>query len=288
MKISIITICKNEKNTIEETFLSVFNQTYKNIEYIVIDGVSTDGTLDIIQKYKEKISYFSSEPDTGIYNALNKGIKIATGDILYFLNANDMLNSNDIFEKIVYHFKNDNELDFVFGNVQFIDENRQECGIFNSNCFKTIFSFKKACINHQSIFYRSNVFNRFGLYNETYKTNADYDFNLRLLMANGLKAKYLDTTIGRYQLGGLSCTNNDGNANYIFNLHFIELTKKHKWIKIAYKIDEIINEAKNNDICFKIDKFLSKFFRSPYKFIKKRLNIINFIMHLYPIKLNLS
>ena len=91
MKISIITVVKNAEKTIENTILSVLNQTYKNIELIIIDGVSTDGTLDIINKYKDKISYFISEPDTGVYNAMNKGIKAATGDIFYFLNANDSL-----------------------------------------------------------------------------------------------------------------------------------------------------------------------------------------------------
>ena len=91
MKVSVICACYNAQNTIEDSILSVINQTYNNIEYIIIDGASADKTLEITEKYKDQISYFSSEPDTGIFNAMNKGIKASTGDIIYFLNSNDYL-----------------------------------------------------------------------------------------------------------------------------------------------------------------------------------------------------
>ena len=116
MKISVITVCYNEAATIEKTLESIFNQTYQNIEFIVIDGGSTDGTLDIIEKYKDKIAYFVSEPDEGIYNAMNKGIKASSGEVLYFLNANDTLYSDDVLETVVSVFEKGN-YDFVYGNI---------------------------------------------------------------------------------------------------------------------------------------------------------------------------
>ena len=111
--VSVIIPAYNAEKYLSETIESVINQTYKNIEHIVIDGVSTDGTLDVINKYTDSITHFVSEPDTGIYNAMNKGLKYVTGDIVYFLNATDSLYDEKIFEKVVNEFEKHSYLEMI-------------------------------------------------------------------------------------------------------------------------------------------------------------------------------
>ena len=115
-KISVITVVKNGSKTIEKTIQSILNQRYKNLEYLIIDGKSTDGTLDIINKYKENISFIKSQNDNGIWDAMNKGISLAKGDIIGFLNADDTYNENTL--KTVDNYFNKNKIDFLFGSVE--------------------------------------------------------------------------------------------------------------------------------------------------------------------------
>ena len=116
MKISVVTVCYNSVNTIEETMLSVLNQTYPDIEYIIIDGGSTDGTVDIIRKYAARLGYWISEPDKGIYDAMNKGIAAATGDYINFMNSGDMFASNDVLSSFKNFVSDDPEI--VYGDVK--------------------------------------------------------------------------------------------------------------------------------------------------------------------------
>ena len=127
--ISIITVSYNAVKTIEDTIVSVLGQTYSNIEYIIIDGGSTDGTLDIIKKYEDKITYWVSEPDKGIYDAMNKGILKATGDYLFFLGADDKITCN--FNDIIHLFKDKNTV--YYGDVLFGEEGKKYDGEFNTN-----------------------------------------------------------------------------------------------------------------------------------------------------------
>ena len=115
-KISVITVVKNSAGTIEKTIQSVLSQKYENLEYLIIDGKSTDGTLDIINKYRENISFIESQKDNGIWDAMNKGISLAKGDIIGFLNADDVYNENTL--KIVDNYFNGNKIDFLFGSVK--------------------------------------------------------------------------------------------------------------------------------------------------------------------------
>ena len=119
LKVSIITVCFNCENTIERTLNSVLNQSYKNIEYIIIDGSSTDNTTKIINKYKDKIKVIISEKDNGIYNAINKGIKLATGDIISLIHGNDIFTNYEVVREAVEHFKNDEKMDILIGDVAF-------------------------------------------------------------------------------------------------------------------------------------------------------------------------
>lgn len=121
MKISVVTVCYNAADTIEKTMLSVLNQTYHDIEYIIIDGGSTDGTVEIIRKYADRIAYWVSEPDKGIYDAMNKGIKVATGEWINFMNAGDSLFSRDTLQQFIESYPH---MDVVYGYAMYMTQGR--------------------------------------------------------------------------------------------------------------------------------------------------------------------
>lgn len=251
MKISVITVCRNASKTIEQSLLSLYNQTYKNIEHIVIDGASTDGTLEILSKYKDNISVLVSEPDTGIYNAMNKGLKLATGDIIYFLNATDCIYDENILEKVVKEFKNYPDLELLWGDVLFVEDGKNvRVAKFENIKSKTDLIFNNPC--HQVIFYKNNVFKKFGNYNEKFLIYADYDFNVRALVVNNAKCEYLSQIIARFELGGIS-------------------TSPDSQIKILQKQEriEIYNEHFSNNFHYKLDNFFTKIFGTPTRFVKK-------------------
>ncbi len=202
MKVSIITVCKNAAATIEKTIQSVISQGYPEIEHIIIDGNSTDGTLNILDKYRENIAFIISERDTGVYNAMNKGIKRATGDILYFLNANDILYNEKIIEKVVNIFMK-KDIQILWGDLIAInEENKQETLQKSDNADK--FFWMSQCLCHQVIFYKRELFENYGLYDENYKIAADYDFNLKCLIKNRIKHSYLPEVAAKFTLGGFS------------------------------------------------------------------------------------
>jgi len=136
LKISVITVVFNSVTTIEKTIQSVLAQSYKNVEYIIIDAQSTDGTLAIIDKYKDKIAIVLSEKDKGYYDGLNKGISLATGDIIGALNADDRFAANDIIEKIAAAFNNNPNLESVIGDIAFADKNNKISRYYSGANFK--------------------------------------------------------------------------------------------------------------------------------------------------------
>ncbi len=207
MKVSIITVVKNAVNTLEHTLKSIYSQTYQNIEHIVIDGVSTDGTLDVVEKYKDKISYFISEPDAGLYNAMNKGIKAATGDILFFLNGDDQLYENTTIESIVEAFRKTNA-DMIYGDLIAVDTKKQTEELQPGNIADKFFWINQ-CLCHQVIFYKAELFKKYGLYDEKYKIAADYDVNLRCIIKNKAKAVYVPEVISKFTVGGLGHQNKE-------------------------------------------------------------------------------
>lgn len=130
-KISIITACYNSEQTIEQTIQSVLGQTYENIEYIIIDGASTDRTMEVVEKYRDKIDKIVSEPDEGIYDAFNKGVSKSTGTIVHFLNAGDYYLDNGVLETILERFKKDSTLDYVHGILKTIDPITRQTDYYN-------------------------------------------------------------------------------------------------------------------------------------------------------------
>lgn len=192
-KISIITVCYNAANVIEITIVSVLNQTYKNVEYIIVDGGSSDGTLDIIKKYDKSLSKWVSESDNGVYDAMNKGIDMATGKWVYFIGAGDIL--LNILDKLVFKLTNPNSI--YYGNVYRNDLKKIYDGKYNA--------YKLAVTNicHQAIFYPLDVFKKYK-YNTKYKLLADHDLNMRCYGDENFIFKYLPILISIYDGGGIS------------------------------------------------------------------------------------
>jgi glycosyltransferase involved in cell wall biosynthesis len=201
MKVSIITVTFNSEKYLEDTLVSIFSQSYPDIESIVIDGKSMDGTLSILQKYQNKIT-FISEPDTGIYDAMNKGIKLATGDIIGILNSDDVLFDNEIINKVVHSFSSD--VDCVYGNVILVNEFNKIVRNYSSANFE-LKDFEFGHMPpHPSFYIRKEAFQKFGYYNTSFMISADYDLLLRFLYIHKLKSKYLDFIVVKMRDGGIS------------------------------------------------------------------------------------
>ncbi len=202
-KISIITPTFNSEKHLEETIKSVLNQDYSNIEYIIIDGGSNDRTLSIIAKYRQRISYFISEPDKGIYDAFNKGLRVATGDIIYFLNSDDYLYESNVIGELAEIFSSRPNLAFVYGNALVLDE---KIG------FKYIrgraMSFQDLKTGemppHMGFFARKSLFEKHGYFDTQYVIGGDYDFVVKCFQSDEQNSLYVDRTIAVFRCGGIS------------------------------------------------------------------------------------
>jgi len=198
-KISIITVVFNAVNTIEQTINSVINQQYGNVEYIIIDAGSNDGTLDIIKKYEDKIDYWVSEPDYGLYHAMNKGIEKATGDIIGMINADDYYFEN-VFSDVAKAFEGkDLEKNIFFGDME-------HDGVvvkgWRQNSVKI-----GAFATHPSMFCPKKVYDTIGKYRLWYKILADYDFMYRAYHVYSIQPIYLAKKVAFFRVGGLASNN---------------------------------------------------------------------------------
>jgi glycosyltransferase involved in cell wall biosynthesis len=196
-KISIITPSYNQGQYIEDTILSVINQNYPNLEYIIIDGGSTDNTIEIIKKYEKYLTYWVSEPDKGIYDAMNKGVEKATGEWFYFLGTDDVL-----CEMVLLHIFGNPDLiinkNFIYGNVHFKIANR----LYGQAYDKTLLASRVIC--HQAIFTHSDLFRKYGVFNLRYKACADYALMIACFSDDLNKNLYINQTIAIYNEGGFS------------------------------------------------------------------------------------
>jgi len=208
-KISIITVCYNSVKTIEQTIESVVNQSYGNIEYIIIDGGSIDGTDIIVEKYSNKIAYWISESDNGIYDAMNKGIRVATGDYIYFLGADDSLASKEIIATVASYIQLDRDIDVLSGCVYFIDEaTNLQRKQNNKNAKLDVFS----GIPHQGMFTKSDLL-KSAEFDVRFKIVADYDFMLKCFLNKKSKIVFMDFVVAFNSLGGISSTSTGNRIN---------------------------------------------------------------------------
>ena len=207
MKISIITATSNSINTIENCMQSVLGQSYKNMECIIIDGVSDDGTLALVRPLCElhgNIKYIS-EPDTGIYDALNKGIVQATGDVIGFLHSDDFLASMDILAKIAIIFQ-DEKVDGVHGDLHYVhkEDTSKVIRYWKGEAFRPELLKKGWMPPHPTLFLKKEVYEKHGLFNLNYKIAADYEFILRIFSDPSLKFSYLPEVFTKMRMGGAS------------------------------------------------------------------------------------
>ena len=208
MKVSIITVCLNAVEIVEDTIRSVLAQDYPGTEYIVVDGGSTDGTLEIIRKYARSISKTISESDKGTYDAMNKGIKMATGDIVGFLNAGDFYATHDAISSVVACLQQ-SDADAVYADLEYVAEHNpaKTVRIWRSQPFRDGLFEKGWHPPHPTFFVKKRLFEKYGCFDVDYKISADYELMLRLLRKHGIKSRHIPRVLVRMRTGGKSNRN---------------------------------------------------------------------------------
>ena len=196
-KISIITVTFNSEKYLEQTISSVINQNYPNLEYIIIDGNSTDNTLNIIKKYEKSISYWISEKDNGIYDAINKGILVSTGEYIGIINSDDWYEENTL--NYIYNIINNDKSEIIHGVLRLWD-NKIKIGLqgYTSDFLKN------GMISHPTCFVKRNVYIKVAYYDTRYKIAADFDFMLKCYFNYKIKFNYIEFILANFRLSGIS------------------------------------------------------------------------------------
>ena len=238
LKVSIITTCYNRASTIRNAIESVLSQDYPDIEYIVVDGASTDGSLDVIEEYRERIAQIISEPDSGMYEAINKGIRIATGDVIGLLHSDDMLYATNTISQVVSRIKQTGA-DFLYGNGLFVNAEDTNKVIRNwrGGSYR-LWKVRHGWLPlHPTCYIRRDVILRYGLYNETYKIAADSDFLFRYLLTGELSVEYIDEYIVRMRMGGMSTDRRKRKQMWCED---VRLYRSHGMSPILTKIEKML------------------------------------------------
>lgn len=211
MKYSIITVSYNNCEGLRRTIESVIHQNFRDFEFIIIDGGSTDGSTDVLKAYDEHISYWVSEKDAGIYNAMNKGIKKATGDYLNFMNSGDCFFSSDILEKVSLY---NSEADFIVGKDYHFNEHSGQGHASIQPPRTTMIHFFNATLDHQSCFIKRELFNNTP-YREDYRLVSDWIFFTEKIVNEGKRVQFISDIVCRREDGGLSVQEHDRNREEI-------------------------------------------------------------------------
>lgn len=235
MKITIITVCYNSVSHIEDAIQSVANQDFTEIEHIVIDGNSNDGTQQILEKYSDKLAYWESKPDNGIYDAMNKGIKKATGDVVGILNSDDFYFDHQVLSKVNQAFC-DHKIDAVFGDLIFVDPNNIDQTVRTYSSRKwSLDKFAKGYMPaHPTFFVKRKFYEKYGLFETDYQIAADYEMLIRLLYVHKLNYRYLPLKMVKMRMGGVS--SNGIKSNITLNNEIIKACRKHGIHTNALKI----------------------------------------------------
>jgi len=214
VRVTLITATYNSGASIKSCLDSVVSQNYDDFEYLIIDGKSSDDTLSIVKHYQQKYSYIKliSEKDQGIYDALNKGVMLATGDVIGFVHSDDLLASKTVISEIVAILKNES-LDGVYGDLEYVrkEDITKVVRFWNSRSFNSKLLSKGWMPAHPTLFLKKEVYEKHGFFNLTYQISADYDFMLRILKDDSLKFGYLPKVITKMRIGGAS----NGSINNI-------------------------------------------------------------------------
>ena len=245
MKISIITVCYNSAATIEDTLQSVANQNYNNIEHIVIDGGSTDGTLEILDRYRSKIACLVSEPDAGLYDAMNKGIARASGDIIAFLNADDFYSASTVLAMVARRMADEN-LDLLYGDVVFFrpDKPGHVVRRYTSKKFAPEMLAYGWMPAHPALFVGRQVFEEVGRFKEDYKIAGDYEFIARIFSMLQPRYEYVPEVLVTMRTGGVSAAG---------------------WRNTVLLNQEVLRACRENGLKTNMLKILSKY---PYKILE--------------------
>ena len=203
MKISIITAAYNSEKTIRDTLENVKNQMYKDIEHIIIDGASKDNTLAIVAEYPH-VKKVISEKDKGIYDAMNKGIQIATGDVIGILNSDDLYQDSTVIQQVMDQFIQNPTLDIIYGDLVYVKSDNVNKVVRNwkSNSYHNNFFDNGNVPPHPSLFVKKRIYEEAGFFNLDFKLAADYEFMLRIFKKHNFKSKYLNKVIVKMRLGG--------------------------------------------------------------------------------------
>jgi glycosyltransferase involved in cell wall biosynthesis len=251
MKISVITVCFNSESTILDTINSFVSQSYVAKEHLVIDGESTDSTSKIIHENMSKIGYFISETDEGLYNAMNKGVQKATGDIIGILNSDDFFHNQGVLTEVARHFEENPKVDIVCGGVELVHpyDLQSPLRAYSPRYFKPWMIRFGIMPPHPAVFIRKSAYNRVGIYKQKYSIAADFDMLTRLFILENVEYILTDSIMVRMRTGGLS---NSGLKSLILG------TK------------EIRASLKENGV---YSNFLMVLVRIPFKFITQTLKI---------------
>ena len=209
IKISIITTTLNSEKYIKSCILSVAGQSYKDIEHIIVDGLSTDRTVEIVRKSQERYPHIKlvSEKDDGIFDAMNKGINMSRGEWVYFLGSDDVFFEKDVLQRIFGGTDNGDRFDFLYGDVIWGDTEK----VYDGRFTPLKLSFKNIC--HQAIFFRRILFDRYGKFPTGYHVLADWVYNMKMFSLNDVRKKYVDVIVAKYAINGYSSSHTDDAFN---------------------------------------------------------------------------
>lgn len=252
MKISIITVCFNSQSTIRDTIESVLSQDYPEIEHIIIDGLSKDNTMFIVSEYDNKLAKIISEPDQGIYDAMNKGVQLSTGDVVGILNSDDFFEYHSVISDVVNCFRSNPDVSCVFGDVVFVNSvnTRNIIRFYSSKKFRSWKLRFGWMPPHTATFIKRAAYEEVGMYSVGYQIASDYEFFVRMFLVRGMSFVRLDKVLVRMRAGGISTSGI--KSSYLLNSEIVRACKENGiytnlffvLLKIPFKLVELIRKPK--------------------------------------------